>query len=448
MNSVQVTLRAGLFVTALMAGALPGAPADVVVAQTASKDPRNALVDVLAGGAPSAQALAGRIRTLGSGALPFVLELHRSGRVPASWRRGDLPRRFTPVQAEGLASALIEWFPAVRRDFLEPLSIEGTVEERKEGLELLGQLGSSDDFDLLVQFTTLEPDGRAPIPVSLRKAFGAALGRMGERQVAVAVDLERLFGLVPTPLEAEIVRALESIRTQASLAVLVDLLGRSDELDPLVLATLSRVGSKVGHPIAPDVLAGVHSYLQMASPAELPGVLQAVGALEIHDAIPDVLALLDGADRHLESGALAALRAITGADFGEQAADWWRWYDGELDWWEQEADEAFRTIASGTPAEAVRMLNDVATVRLYRHELARRIAGSLSSLDPVVAVAACRALGQFRSHAVLADLEVCLGREDEVANAARRAWQRITGKDLPGARGGHGAERQAGDRWR
>jgi hypothetical protein len=302
--------------------------------------------------------------------------------------------------------------------------------EREVALEILGEVGLREDLELALRLAT--PGPTEGTPPSLRRALLDALAGMFGRDPPSVQLVRELFDRAGPGLLDALVISLERAETPQGLIVLAALLGRSPEMDALVLSAIARVGRALQQPVDLGARVVVRGYLSNPDSALVQQATLAVAALGDDGATGDLIELLHSDDRSVRFNVHRALREITRLTLPPAAEAWEAWFAEESRWWEEDSTRVFADVRGGEPVAAARAVREILRHRLGRHDLAQALRPCLSRPEPDLARMACAALGQLGSRAVQMPLVACLERPEEpVRQAAWKALRDVTGLDLP-----------------
>ena len=373
-----------------------------------------------------------RIDALGPESLPLRFETLASGHFHVRvGDRGNSTRAITPGERTALITSFAHaaW-EDVEKLLHDELQAEPAAEERVAALELLGTFGGASELEDL--FAWSEPaDSTARADHRVRAALGKGLGRILEHHPEAALDTPDLLEAANPSLALAVLEALGSHPCVPSLEALVDILGRIPSADPFVLGEIARVAAGVHAPARVELCAKVRPYL--AFPHDRSRQLEAALAvrhLGDAEAVPHLIALLDGNDRVLRDRAHDTLKLLSGRHFGPLPARWLEWHEQVLRWWQEDAGAEIATVVTGNPEEASRAVLELSKRTLFRHELSRQLSGALNRPEEELVSLVCASLGHLGSPDAVPSLVNALASSSvTVRRAAYLALTRITGED-------------------
>jgi hypothetical protein len=371
-----------------------------------------------------------RVIQLGSSALPEIL---------ACLARQEVrPPEGEPVRLDGLRSAVllaaVGAFPRPEvLSFLGRLAdLSDDARQRAAALQLLAVLGTRGDLRLALELATNE-DPEAPIAPELRAAFESTLAAMCERDASTARALGGFFTRAHPSLQASIVTVLAGEGSSETLAQLAGLLGQaSSAADALLLLEIGDLAQRLRGADHAPALERVRGYLGHPDPALAVLSCRAIEKLGDEEAIPELITLLDHADRNVRRAAQGAVSELTGLALGGESGAWLAWLDEELAWWDERAAACRVALSSGTGLEAAAALDDLAPRRLYPDRSCELYELALERPELDLVQLACRALAAVRSPRAVPALVGALQHADpRVVAQAWRSLKAITGLSLP-----------------
>lgn len=425
------SVRALSLVT-LLAGAAPiaaaqaqGEPSREQSAQrTIAERVQRILTDAEADPALSVDVAGRELINLGPEALPPIFDALCASIASSTPSAGPASDRIESVQL----FAFHHTPPAQLSTFLEHQAVpDATLDVRRAALRILSEISTARDLGLMLRLAD-----RTPADRGLEQSLEAALDALLARDASTYLALERSYLETATALRRAIVRSVSRAETLDGARLLSRFLYRDDDLRPLLLVSIGRMGRALPRPIGEDVLSNVRRFLAEADPLALPEAILAVGHLDDCESIPQLIALLKSPRRGLRANALWSLKRITGLGIAETPDRWTSWYQSEREWWQDEWPSTLADLHCTNSRRTKVALMDVATRHLGRHALAREVVQVLTHDDIEVATLACSTLAQLESRSAVPGLVDCLGHSDMILRmAAWNALRTITGKDLP-----------------
>jgi hypothetical protein len=130
--------------------------------------------------------------------------------------------------------------------------------------------------------------------------------------------------------------------------------------------------------------------------------------------------------------ARAALRAIAGADLGQDPEAWLAWREREFEWADAHVERVFEELLADDPGRVSAAIGELTRHPFFRHDAAAAIAAVVDREDPAIARVACTALVSLRSTRAIPWLVAALDVADEErAELLRSTLRDLTGLDLP-----------------
>jgi len=383
------------------------------------------------GGRPS-PALADELAALGPEVIPFLLRVLTNEGVPVGADpEHPLVLEVTPELQDQLLSALasLPRDPLLLR--LRSCVASTNFEERIACLRVLGRTGASEQLDLLASLAA--PSAPAGLlPPSVRKAFQEALGQILERDGKAVSRLPDLYTRIPQALIFPLIRAAEEGTPSRAIELLAGLLGIRSEADPFLLSELVRLAGQGSIPAPREVCEKPRRFLTGADLQGLNAAVTLAGALDDHEAVPELTRLLDHDDPQVARGARSALRKIARKDLGRRAEPWTAWYQKESEWWRTRSASIGQDLVGRDPAKAAAAVLELGARRIRRDDAALMLAEALSRPEADIVRTCCQALGYLGSPLAVPALERAAQHEDiEVSGAAREALAQI--RKTPGA---------------
>jgi hypothetical protein len=300
--------------------------------------------------------------------------------------------------------------PAARRAVLGVLEIGGEARD----LRLAAAAAQAEG-------TGGEPDALAL--ALLERTARAVVAREGKRGCDA---LRAVYDEAGLELKPRWIRALGDVGSQPALELLGSWVGRPDEPSLVLVQEISRAAARLEPPFDASLRASVRACLSDGSPALRREAALAVGRLGDDESLPLLVALMEG-----ESGprrnAWWALKAITGRSFREDARPWSRWVAAEQAWWRDRSGAVLAELRSADEAVVAAAVQEIATHRYRRHELALELSAIAGEGGADRARLVCSALVQLGSPVARKGLEACLEHEDAGVRQRAAAGLRTMG---------------------
>lgn len=337
---------------------------------------------------------------------------------------GEVP--LGPLQTAAIHGALSRLPRDGCLDVLARETRTGDDRRRAAALEVLGRLGDHGELKLALDLGSPRSQDGPPDP-ALRAALERALLGLCEREESSVRALAAFFARVPPHAQASIATVVAQAGGTRAASLLAAGLGSAGaEADTILLLELAELGHKRDAGDDQLVLERVRGLL--GHPDRRLRVLAclALEKLRDHEAVPDLVVLLDDEDRNLRHRAHAALVGLTGMRFSAVSEDWLAWLAAGLAWWDERAEPCRVALVSGTPAQAAASVQEIARQRLFVHHGASILAFALQRPEPDIVKSACRALGSMSERAAQQALYSVLNHPDPtVAAEARAALRRL-----------------------
>jgi len=283
--------------------------------------------------------------------------------------------------------------------------------ERVAAFGLLASFGTRGELKLALDLASRAED-QEPLAPGVDAALEQALVGICTREEGASLTLASFFGQVPPALQASIVASLSRAGGAQVPSLFAAQLGDGVEADAMLLLALGNHATRFGACDDQLVLERVRGYL--GHPDRRLSVLACLALEKLRDyqAVPDLVVLLDDSNKALSERAHAALRSLTGLEFGAGTEGWMAWLSPSLDWWDERADAARVALVSGTPAEAAAALAEVAPQRLFLADVVQLLELALHRPEPDLVRGACRALGSLHEACAVSALEQALEQAD------------------------------------
>jgi HEAT repeat protein len=308
-------------------------------------------------------------------------------------------------------------------------------DERRSALDLLARMGRRSELKLCLELAGASTAG-APLETSLREGLERALAGICEREPTAPRALATYFSRSQPALQTVIADVIAERGDDEALPLLAELLeGATPQTASLLLLAIGGVAQHTDY--VEDLLALERVRGFLGHPDEGLAVLAclAVEKLRDHEAVPDLIVLLEDGDMNLRRRAHATLCGLTGLGMPAEAEPWIVWLDESLTWWEERAEPCRIALVSGTPAEAAAAVLEVAGQRLFVHEVVQLLALGLQRPETDIAKSACRALGTIpESRARRALARLALHPDPELAELALAAIERQERSVAPSSR--------------
>lgn len=371
-------MRRAALLRATLALALLGATARGLCAQAESLD------SILAGisGARDVPAAAAALAELADGHAARLFE-------PLA-TRPDLRR----VQRIALELALEE---LPREELLAPLRAAArrtdAPAEREAALVVLTRLGTRLELALALELGAADVRGEGATHERERE-LGRCLGAILRREPgALQLLCELVLRSDPSTLAPALSALAEAAGEEAAARLAGLLPSAGDAARAVILSELGRVavrGSGLDDLGVSDLVR-----TQLGS-QDRSLVVLACGVLEKlrdHAAVPDLIVLLGDSDRNVRDRAHAALARLTGLSLAPEEEPWLAWLDEAMTWWDTRSEPCRIALVSGSPADAVAAVNELARQRFRRDHVVQALELALARPEPDLVETTLAALG-------------------------------------------------------
>lgn len=374
-----------------------------------------------------------RLFSLGSPALPAILEVMSAGRFPP--RTGEPAPSPTTLSSEE-RSALQTAVELFGRGALLPIAQaavteEGDAAERRVALDALSVVGLSADLELAISLATL-PDSACAETQWLLSRLQITIEGMARRDPGLARTIERQLRSASLPVAIAILRGFAASDDPERLSLLAAQLDRGIELALPVLPELGQAARYTPRPLDSLILEQVRDHLGSEDPLLIRAAAGAAAELGDFAAFDQLVELLSSPSSLLQEAGLRALQRLSGLGYGADPLLWQAWRQREASWFEERADGLLGDLQSAGRARVTGALHELAGHRFRRDEIAAAVARVLAHPDPEVRRLACSTLASLGSGQSAPELVNRL--EDHDPGVARSAWQAlrsVSGKDLP-----------------
>ena len=295
---------------------------------------------------------------------------------------------------------------------------------------ILGRVGDADALEHILAILF------AVDPAHLRRTFvqrqlEQAIGAIAARDSRCPWVIARRLDDSPEDLWPILARALGHSLRQGGVPVLERMLGRSRELDALVLELVPRADVRDQWALREETAGIVRRYLNDPEPRLRRQAAVSIGRLHDVESIETLIGMLQDREPGVSAAALHGLRSMSGLSWGADGERWSEWLRQESEWVEAELPRLEQDV-SGPPASAVAALREISYHPLFQGRAARAPAAALEHADPAVAAFACSVLARLESACALPYLTEALRHSDETVRlAAHHALESITPGRFP-----------------
>ncbi len=402
-----------------LATALHGAALDeeTIEGVSASVD---AILEMQSGGEAAAEALA----QLGEIALPVLFECLATRTRPGGGALGSEGERsvldaFARTPSSACRAFLQQALAASEREITQ----SGTI------LRILTETGSSEDLTLAIDAAVVERNG---VFETLGPALADATESILRRDERAWFHLSSQIRSAELNAAAALVRGAGRVGGARALEMIGDLLDLATELDLVLLSQVVVAAQGNAEPIPVELLARTRSYLWSDDMQVVRSATLASGELEDHDAVGDLIRLLEHDVPAVRTSAAWALTRITGLRLGEDPSRWAAWFEEESRWFEARAEGLFADLRHGDTILIRAALHELGTHRFQAPRVAGEVVATLRHPDGRVRATACSVLGRLGVRSTAPALVDLL--EGDEAGTARAALETLTGWKLPADR--------------
>ena len=375
--------------------------------------------------APTPARLLDTLVVAGPRALPELREALREGEAISS------------AEARAQYARALSGIPALVAGLVDPTTEASRLDLARTSLALDILRGTPRDGAAEEALALVRPGlpGAAP-QAGLLRSFERTLT---EILTARPAELEALADLPEETypsLRLAIVRAAGAAPSTESASFLAEVMDTDPSLDRMVLAELGRVLEAIDEPCDPWVELRVLSHLDSQEPSMRREACMTAGRVELFDAVPRLIELLEDPDEGARESAAWALERITAMRMKPEPERWLAWHRAELEWWSHDAREAFSQLRSSEAHEVAAAIRALSGHRNFRHQISEELCVVLKREEGSLAAQACAALGALGSARAIPELVEALSSPSEgTRTAAGSALERITGRTgLPAER--------------
>lgn len=388
--------------------------------QERGRDQQAAVQELVAGvrRAPDVLRAAAELAELGAGAVKPLFERLCAG------EHGDAA--LEPIQVAAIHAALAR---LPRAECLDLLGRETRVSDdhrRVAALDVLGRLGGRNELKLALDLGT-PSEREAPPDPALSAALERALLGLCEHEEGSARALMAYFPRVPPAEQDSIARVVARAGREQAAGLLAGQLGNAGvEADSILLLALAELGPPREMEEDQRTLERVRGMLGHPDARLRVLACLACEKLRDHEAVPDLVVMLDDSDPNLRKRAHAALLGLTGLALPADPEGWLAWLSAGLAWWDERAEVCRIALVSGGPADAAASVQELARQRLFVPHVVAILALALQRTEVDIVKSACRALGVLRGRDALEALSTVLDHPDpSIAAEAQAALRRI-----------------------
>ena len=193
---------------------------------------------------------------------------------------------------------------------------------------------------IVVPFARTMATNQGREKVLAERAFVAILDRVADP--SVFRELEAVLPSLDTETRARVLTMVARSGSPHSLTLLGGALGRDAALDAVVLTAIGRVPASA---FDETLVRRVRGYLTASEAHLRRDAALILGRWRDHGSVEPIIALLHDENPSVLKSAQWALAQITGLGFPASHERWSRWYEAELDWWENDGERCLETAA-------------------------------------------------------------------------------------------------------
>ena len=409
---------------------LVASPVAAAQAQTTTLQMAMLLRATRAADAPPSETTVAGLAAFGDALVGPALEMLTSQSIPrAPGTDGDEPQMLNRFQRQMLLDALGTLPRAVVLIDLESRLERGaSVAERTAGLRVVGAVGVASDVATMLALA--QPVDAQALDTRILSILRESLAVLVRRDAATIDELAARRASLATQCLPMIVLAIGDADEPRGVDLLVDLMRARPDLVCPVAAQIVKLGPSPSPEVNREGAALLVEHLRAGSARSDSTVALALGSLEAPTAVPELIVLLDSDSRGTRENALVALRRLSGLGFAGSSDVWRIWFQDEANWYHASAPKLLRELDSSYVPCVTAALRELSQRRLFRHELARRVAPSLTHWAPQVRALTCRTLAELGSQHVVPSLVDALeDGEPTVRQACCEALRVLTGLD-------------------
>jgi len=350
-------------------------------------------------------------------------------RVVPALAEEDAPQQLSVYQRDLLLDTLRLAGSAATRPALDAWLGERPGPERRAAA--IRVLGATEDPGALETAIALaarrdgEPDADPGALEALRAAAAELLVRDAEAWRTLEAGWRDLAPETVPPL----VQAAGDARDPRALPFLAAVVGWRPELAELATAQFRRVGPPLSLAVAQESARRLRPNLDPRDRSLCRSTCLALGELGDLESVPSLIELLALDD--VRSNAAWALTRITGQRLPPETEAWSAWLAREEAWYDREMQGLARRLRSRHEDVVAGAVRETVAHPLFRHELSTALCELLFHPRRNLRLLTCRALADLGSTVAVESLIECLpGSDREVAAAAQRALEAITGMEL------------------
>lgn len=365
-------------------------------------------------------------------------DLHALGSAAAGEVAGLLSGRNAQLgllgadEREILLQSLRSWPAKATVEALLALPPEPSLDDRLTALRLVGEVGDKTAV-VAVDFLC---KGLAPEQV-VHPLVGAELQRtllhLMRRDAETVDEIYRLLqqGQLCSELLQPLAGAIGQVPSAAGLGVLERLLGRSDELDRVVLEALGNLRFYGDARGLDEAVRTVRLYLSSSHPRMRRQAALSLGSMRASGSVADLIALLDDVERRVQRAAHWSLGRISGLELPADPEAWTRWHEAELEWLDTRCAALIESLEAGEAARVIDATRMLSLHPVHAASACEALEGLLEHEDALVVSAACSALAKLDSVGSFGLLVQALDDpRAEVRRAAARCLEILTGQRL------------------
>ena len=305
--------------------------------------------------------------------------------------------------------------------------------QRLIGISTLARLGRDGEVDQLIDLCSQRANWS--LDSSMRSEFQGALTALLARGPRSYRVLRDRFTRIDPILQTLSLRSIGSIRSRASIELLIELVGRSSRLDVAILSQLNRSARETWFERQGDPLIRIRMALSTGSSEVRREAALCLSALRDYDCLPQLVDLLEDTDASVRKSAHYSLRQLTGFGYDADKTNWQHWVAREAKWWREDAQSCLDQLHGTNASSQLAAVKEVSRNRLHRARVIEHLSFALRSCAPSAARMAALALGKLEARESGSVLVDGLAHQDErVREACHKSLRSLFERELPAER--------------
>jgi len=397
------------------------------------REVNNILAPGVAAPTPDAAEMAARLGNLGPDAIPVIVAMV-CGVVPApEVAAGTMDQPIHPGALAQRENALLGSLRHFRsKDVIAHILFsapDASEDERIVFARLLGDIGTLEAQDALLEVLDFV-DPAALQSDQLQRTVETAIQSCAATEPAAVPALSKSVAKHSKVLLPLLARAVGGIRGPESAAFLARLLGKSLDLDIIVLAELGRVTDSSAIALSDSQLSEIRRLLDHYDSRIVRAAMTVLGKLCDRESFGAIIPRLADNDRLVCGAAHWSLRSMARVDLGDAQEPWLEWLGEQESWWQSKFPALCENLRSEDPTKVFAALSDLNRRPFFKHELAKAIGPLASGTSTPIAMQAIAALAQIGSTQASPWLIEALRSDDDRREIAWQTLRDLTRLDL------------------